>query len=349
MKGIKNIGYIYKITNLVNGKCYIGQTSQNIRKRWRDHINTSNEKNSNYYNYPLYKAFRKYGINNFKFEIIEECNVNELNEKEIFYIEEFNSYKDGYNQTLGGGGHKTFDVPIEDIISSYLELKTIGKVAKKFKMRTDYVSKILNDNNIKIKTEEEHAKEKGNKVYRCDLDGNILEEYICLNEAGKWLFDNNLTNARDARNAASSIKKNIIKGKSYKGFIWKCNLYEEIDSNKYFENQINSKKEKNKINPDFKSKGKECLLCQKIISNTSTYYNDCNNQRKKQKAIEQREEALGLSRDILKEEIRTMSFLQIGKKYGVSDNSIRKWCKKYYLPYKSSEIKAYSDDEWKDI
>lgn len=54
------------------------------------------------------------------------------------------------------------------------------------------------------------------------------------------------------------------------------------------------------------------------------------------------------SREILKEKIRTSSFLQIGKEYGVSDNAVRKWCKFYGLPFKSSIIKSLSDDEWEN-
>lgn len=52
-------------------------------------------------------------------------------------------------------------------------------------------------------------------------------------------------------------------------------------------------------------------------------------------------------REELKKLIRSMPFLKIGQKFGVSDNSIRKWCKAENLPYKSSEIKKYTDDEWK--
>lgn len=55
------------------------------------------------------------------------------------------------------------------------------------------------------------------------------------------------------------------------------------------------------------------------------------------------------TRQELKELIRTQSFLQIGKRFGVSDNAIRKWCDKYSLPRKTSEIKKYSDEEWKLI
>lgn len=92
---------IYKITNKVNGKSYIGQAID-IDKRIRQHINDSNNPKRREYNYPLSKAYRKYGIANFQITILEECSKEELNEKEIYYIKKFNSKDNGYNQTEGG-------------------------------------------------------------------------------------------------------------------------------------------------------------------------------------------------------------------------------------------------------
>lgn len=60
---------IYKITNKINHKCYIGQ-SNHIEKRLRDHKTYEWKRHPEY---PLYKAFIKYGIENFTFEVIEEC------------------------------------------------------------------------------------------------------------------------------------------------------------------------------------------------------------------------------------------------------------------------------------
>lgn len=106
----KKICGIYKIENLINGKVYIGQSSD-IKKRWYSHKRDSSIETSKNYNYPLYKAFRKYGVDNFKFEIIEECLKEELNDKEIYYIQLYRSYinfedSNGYNQTLGGDGSR---------------------------------------------------------------------------------------------------------------------------------------------------------------------------------------------------------------------------------------------------
>lgn len=93
---------IYKITCIITGKSYIGQTSKGIKNRWNRHLyDTKN--NSNYY---IHRAIRKYGEENFIHEIVfETTNQNIINEKEIEYIAEYDTFKgDGYNMTIGGEG-----------------------------------------------------------------------------------------------------------------------------------------------------------------------------------------------------------------------------------------------------
>ena len=99
--------YIYKITNQINQKVYVGKTTKTIEKRWNEHI--SDSQRENICNRPLYKAFHKYGIENFKIEMLEECDVNILSEREIYWIEKLGSFKYGYNATLGGDGKSYAD------------------------------------------------------------------------------------------------------------------------------------------------------------------------------------------------------------------------------------------------
>lgn len=92
---------IYKIENKINGHCYIGQ-SIDIERRWKDEIRRAFCPTSHYYNYPLSRAFRKYGVDNFSFEVLCECQPTDLNQLEENYIQVYNSYFNGYNQTMGG-------------------------------------------------------------------------------------------------------------------------------------------------------------------------------------------------------------------------------------------------------
>ena len=89
---------IYKIKNLINNKIYIGQ-SVFIEQRWAAHRYAGRNAKDNY---PIHKAMNEYGIENFSFEIIEECDITELNDKEVYWIQFYDSYKNGYNATPGG-------------------------------------------------------------------------------------------------------------------------------------------------------------------------------------------------------------------------------------------------------
>lgn len=118
---------IYKITNKKNGHAYIGQ-SVDIYKRWTNHKIAAFNKNDDAYKYPICRAFRRYGVENFDFEILEECRIDELNEKEIHYIALYNTFFYGYNQTLGGE-HSSL-VPKENIIGIFHDLETTQMVHK---------------------------------------------------------------------------------------------------------------------------------------------------------------------------------------------------------------------------
>lgn len=103
---------IYKITNKTNGKVYIGQ-SRDINTRWHNH---KRELNSNrHHNSYLQSSWNKYGEANFLFSLIEVCNANELDDREMYWISYYNSNNAsfGYNLTAGGGGHSGYNMPDE--------------------------------------------------------------------------------------------------------------------------------------------------------------------------------------------------------------------------------------------
>ena len=95
---------IYKFTNIINGHSYIGQ-SVNIEKRKKEHLRSAYNQNLPSYNYHFYQAIRKYGIENFSFQILETLDIidkNEMNKLEIYYIDKYDAFKTGYNMTSGG-------------------------------------------------------------------------------------------------------------------------------------------------------------------------------------------------------------------------------------------------------
>ena len=113
--------YIYKFTNKINEKIYIGQTN-NLQKRYNGHKSVSFNKNSSDYNLPFHCAIRKYGIENFNYEVLEEIDENEsqefVDEREIFFINEFKSLIDenGYNISLGGQGFRRKPLSFEECL-----------------------------------------------------------------------------------------------------------------------------------------------------------------------------------------------------------------------------------------
>lgn len=99
------LGYIYCFTNLINNKKYIGQTINNDNARYSAHISNSNNSNSQEYDSLLHRAIRKYGIENFQYEILakEIEDIEILNLLEIYYIKSFKTQApDGYNLDEGG-------------------------------------------------------------------------------------------------------------------------------------------------------------------------------------------------------------------------------------------------------
>ena len=102
---------IYLITNKVNGKKYVGQHCGSGDSRWKQHLAASLKLENPL---PLYRAMRKYGTNNFSYEVLEEIPLSSgpkyLNEREIHWIKQMNSFisENGYNVTRGGQGVVSF-------------------------------------------------------------------------------------------------------------------------------------------------------------------------------------------------------------------------------------------------
>lgn len=121
---------IYKITNNLSGKIYIGQ-SNNIERRWKEHCASNRWKTSENY---IDVAIHKYGKENFSLEVLEECDVAQLNEREQYWIAYYNTYKgNGYNATSGGKDRVAYQT-LQQILwgASYSNLPIYRKKEKKW-------------------------------------------------------------------------------------------------------------------------------------------------------------------------------------------------------------------------
>lgn len=121
-------GIIYKATNTITGKCYIGQTIEGLEKRKYRHLINSFNINDGHYNCHFHRAIRKYGKNAWEWKVVLECPQEDLNIQEIITIEAIDSFYNGYNMTIGGeapmrGKHHTEETKLK------LSEATKGRVA----------------------------------------------------------------------------------------------------------------------------------------------------------------------------------------------------------------------------
>lgn len=205
------MGYIYKIQNQINNHVYIGQTIKNYQKRFQQH--KANYDKPYFAQLSLYKAFKKYGIENFSFEPIEEVPNDKLDDREKYWINYYNSYYDGYNMTLGGRATQLYDWDIEEIIDLYHELKSARKVAEVIGCDHSTIDQVLNTNHVQRYTKyEQCAKtiflEKENQVF----------QFESAETAAKWLIDNNYSTSKNLRNVRVMVLHAAHDNKQYLNF-----------------------------------------------------------------------------------------------------------------------------------
>ena len=189
---------IYKITNNLNQKSYIGQ-SIHIEQRWEEHLYKTS--GCTLLKYALYK----YGVHNFSFDVIEECPQELLNEREQYWIQYYDSFNNGYNLTLGGGG--TVKYSIEAIYEDYCQTGNMQQTARNFGAHVNTVRNILKEYGIN-----ETAQQK-EKVVHC-IDPITLEI--------KYTF-NSVQDAADAMHVNRSAITMALTGrhKSCANYYWK--------------------------------------------------------------------------------------------------------------------------------
>jgi group I intron endonuclease len=227
---------IYKFTNKINGKIYIGQ-SIDINARKRSHINDAYCKGKDS-NCPFHQAIIKYGEDGFNFEIIEECPKELLNEREKYWIQYYNSYHNGYNASPGGDncGERSDGraLLLYDLEGNFVkETCNIASTARELGVGYQTVYQLLQGARkstkgfqIKYKESEDFPKtiepynsRQGGSfvVLQLDKNDNILNEYKSVNEA-----------ARQTGCDCSTISK-VCRGKlkTHGGFKWK---YKEVEN-----------------------------------------------------------------------------------------------------------------------
>jgi group I intron endonuclease len=203
--------YIYKITNKINNKCYIGQTVNTIESRWKRH---QQDALSNRINTHFASAIRKYSPENFTLELIDTAeNQGELNQKEHDWIIYYNSIENGYNETsaISKCGGNTYKSKTEE------ELKEIGEKIRKSKIGG------LNINSTKVKCR----------------NINTREEYHFDSQAEMQKFFNSTNHAFISRRCLGKVKKPYLN-------TWEI-AYEDKEYGESISEEAKSKKSNSKI------------------------------------------------------------------------------------------------------
>jgi len=224
-------GIIYKHTNKINGKSYIGLTTRSMEERLKQHLKSAENGDK----FKFQRAIRKYGIENFSSEIIENNiplysiiseKINILSKREIYWINYYDTYNNGYNMTKGGEGttgvkyteerrQKVIKSNTNRIISEETKLK-ISKARKGTKLSEETIKKITAIHKGKKISEETKLKMSNSSKDRKIIDifnSNNEIIYTSTKNFKKFCKEKNLPSG-----LANSYRNN---GRPYKGFKYK--------------------------------------------------------------------------------------------------------------------------------
>lgn len=215
------VGYIYCITNKVNGKQYVGKTTTSVKQRFAEHLRDRHKRQAE--NRPLYRAIEKYGEENFFVETLEEVEEDILSQREEYWITKLDTYSNGYNATLGGDGKVLYDY--DKIVILIKEGKTSTEIVEIIKCSVDVVYKVAKLNNLQITTVDNFVaqtmKAARVQVQQYDLNNNFIQSFDSYSDAAKWVYENGFCKALNG--GVRSHIGEAAKGtrKTAYGFIWK--------------------------------------------------------------------------------------------------------------------------------
>lgn len=178
-------GFIYIIKNTVNSKVYIGQTRTSVDQRWKEHL-----RHAQYGDQVINRAMKKYGVDKFYIETLEICDISILDEREIYYIDLYDSTdkSKGYNVSIGGNTprFKRKALSISDLIDLYVNKEfTLEEIASKFEVSRYIISTELRNAGITIRDRHDSAS-RYNKIPKETL-GNALKIGKSLRGSAKVL------------------------------------------------------------------------------------------------------------------------------------------------------------------
>lgn len=178
-------GFIYIIKNTVNNKVYVGQTRTSVEQRWAEHL-----RHAKYGDQVINRAMKKYGVDKFYIETLEICDVNVLDEREIYYIDLYDSTNKskGYNVSIGGNTprFKRPTLSICELVNLYVnERFTLEQISEKYNVSRYIIRTELANAGITIRDRHDSAK-RFDKITR-EQAQQALKNNKSLRAAAKYL------------------------------------------------------------------------------------------------------------------------------------------------------------------
>ena len=239
IRGMVNM-YIYKITNKVNGKSYIGQTRKTVEERFNQHVRDA----MNGHGFYIQNAIRKYGVENFSVEVLATAeDIDELNRLEEYYIRKFNTVDLGYNLSYGGYSNtmdckKTKDhhdnIMRSDDVRSRISA-TLKKRIKESGRTQEYAENLRKGfqsykNSEKFKQDcskrhltPEHFRAlndaKNKSVYCIDESGKVIAEFDRVKDGAYWWAEHGYK-VKNPYSLSDMIKKSYVQNIFIRGLKW---------------------------------------------------------------------------------------------------------------------------------
>lgn len=203
-------GDLYMVRNKINNKIYIGKTYIGYKNRWERHIADAYR-----FDTKFYRAIRKYGKDAFEINLISSFEEGELEQKEIEYIQLYDTYYNGYNSTLGGNGNTLININEKELLDLYKAGKSLNEIAKEFGTGTTRtISAILKRHGCEIKAQTAYY------VNQYTKDWRFIQQFSSKQEAYIWLVNNYRHNMKRSE-AYYYIKKSSEKDTIAFGYRWK--------------------------------------------------------------------------------------------------------------------------------
>lgn len=295
---------IYSIYCIPEDKFYIGQTSASLKRRMSQHYRAGK-----YYGDEatlIDRTLQQYPKSDFIIQEIEQCTMDNRNDREIYWIDYYESmYPNGYNCAPGGRVNRCnfTDDELDDIAKLYASGQSLAQIAQVYSVSTDTVRKYLEQMDIAIRSlQEQQQFNNTHQFYRMDCNHIVLQSYNSYSEIGQWLIDNNLTTSQNPARAGVAIRYAILFEHEAYGFLWDTDFWSE----------------------DEKVATREQLIQQNRARKSA------NKNRIKKRIRPNRTELIS--------GLQQYGLSQMAQSYNVQQETVRKWCRYFFVSTSGEDL-----------